>query len=236
MLTVEERLRANNRRSGLNVYKTAFRLPHYDWWDELEVIHDTGCSNLRFFQQDISIIAGPHLPGGDISKVMTLGMITAAVANGQLVHEPAVEVEAVILSGRSRRMGPWVRVQAVLSPGQYIGTRSKLQARWEMAKSQLLYRICAGWNSPTVYCQQETRSYNTQGRVREKRSPCKTQSIGFGSKFCWECHPDVVSRTGYAGGTAEGVAEGGGIGYLIRAEGGKKSPLYLYSESPRSIR
>ncbi|KAJ5407686.1 hypothetical protein N7509_001569, partial [Penicillium cosmopolitanum] len=131
MLTVEEGRRSTNRRSGLNVYQTAFRLPHYDWWDELDVIHDTGCSNLRIFQQDISIIAGPHRPGGDIPKVMTLGMITAVVANGQMVHEPSVEVEAVILSGRRRRMGPWVRVQAVLSPGRYIpGQNFRLDGRW----------------------------------------------------------------------------------------------------------
>ncbi|KAJ5974597.1 hypothetical protein N7481_011807, partial [Penicillium waksmanii] len=136
MITVEERLRVNNRRTGINVwyypqYQTAFRLPHYDWWDELEVIHDTGCSNLRFFQNDISIIAGPHRSGGDIPKVMTLGMITGVVANGQLVHEPAVEVEAVILSNRRRRMGPWVRVQAVLSPGRYIpGQNYRLDGRW----------------------------------------------------------------------------------------------------------
>jgi hypothetical protein len=62
---------------------------------------------------------------------MTLGMIAAVVANGQMVHEPTVEVEAVILSGRRRRMGPWVRVQAVLSPGRYIpGQNFRLDGRW----------------------------------------------------------------------------------------------------------
>lgn len=37
--------------------------------------------------------------------MMTLGIITSVVANGQMVHDPVVEVEAVLLSDRDVEWG-----------------------------------------------------------------------------------------------------------------------------------
>lgn len=82
----------------------AFRLPTREWWAEIPVLYDTGASMCGLYEDDLSVIAGPHR-----QDVPTLGMTTVRTGNKEIITR-YVEMEATILSEKGGRLTPWIRI------------------------------------------------------------------------------------------------------------------------------
>ncbi|KAJ5171983.1 hypothetical protein N7492_004576, partial [Penicillium capsulatum] len=98
-------------------YKLALRIPGYEWWDELEFLHDTGAGMMNIFRGDIRTLMGPFGPPRQ-RPPRVLWTTQFATGAGNVTRE-IIELEVTMLNNNRERIAPWTRIQVSLTNGDY---------------------------------------------------------------------------------------------------------------------
>ncbi|KAJ5765676.1 hypothetical protein N7520_005235 [Penicillium odoratum] len=120
-----------------NVYQPALRIPGYNYWDEMNMIWDTGAGYMRLYEGDLITITGSQRP--ENRPIRILGWARSVAGDGHVTNTPAVAIEVTLRNNRGKLMSPWVRTAACVQPGFYLpGRSSRLDGPW------LRYSLYAG--------------------------------------------------------------------------------------------
>ncbi|KAK9848996.1 hypothetical protein MYU51_015121 [Penicillium brevicompactum] len=103
------------RMTGL---KLAIRVPNVPWFAELDFIHDTGCSMMGIYRDDIETIMGSYANDEEY-KPPILGQHRARSSNGEFRIRDTIEIEVTILDQDRQRMTAWTRVPCAINEGTW---------------------------------------------------------------------------------------------------------------------
>ncbi|KAJ5366491.1 hypothetical protein N7541_000432 [Penicillium brevicompactum] len=98
--------------------KLAIRVPNVPWFAELDFIHDTGCSMMGIYRDDIETIMGSYANDEEY-KPPILGQHRARSSNGEFRIRDTIEIEVTILDQDRQRMTAWTRVPCAINEGTW---------------------------------------------------------------------------------------------------------------------
>ncbi|CAG7921869.1 unnamed protein product [Penicillium olsonii] len=98
--------------------RLALRLPNTAWFAELDFVHDTGCSMMGIYKNDIATIMGPYSQL-ETNHPPVIGKARSRSSNGDIRARDIIEVEVTILDRNRRRMTAWSRIPCAISEGSW---------------------------------------------------------------------------------------------------------------------
>ncbi|KAJ5573546.1 uncharacterized protein N7459_007973 [Penicillium hispanicum] len=113
-------------------YMVAIRFPGYEWWTELEFIHDTGSSMMGIFEGDFVSMMGPHRPGQapNLYPIRAMGTYEIETGNGKVIRD-VITIEVTLLDPKKKlRLCPWTSVQCAVRPGNWDPERHRNDGPW----------------------------------------------------------------------------------------------------------